>query len=180
MGSDRKYTSIFIGVQPRAHHIIYSYVTAYTFLQYGEWQKILKYFHKGTASCTPYYASLCDCIFISAVWGVTENPQVFPEGYCIMYSLFISMWLNIESHMNGIQNKVCPVYLFSHVLRTTFNIWRTTRIMSVLFFHPVHLYLKLVCHILCDIQLSTYYFKCLTWHRKEQQIHTWINSTKLP
>ena len=64
---------------------------------------------------------------------VTENLQVFPEGYCIMYSLFISMWLNIESHMNGIQNKVCPVYLLSYVLRTTFNIWRTTRIMSVLF-----------------------------------------------
>ena len=133
MGSDRKYTSIFIGVQPHAHYIIYSYVIAYTFLQYGEWQKSLKYFHKGTALCTPYYASLCDCIFISAVWGVTENPQVFPEGYCIMYSLFISMWLNIESHMNGIQNKVSPVYLLSYVLCTILNIWRTTRIMSVLF-----------------------------------------------
>ena len=27
----------------------------YTFLQYGEWQKIHKYIHGGTASCTAYY-----------------------------------------------------------------------------------------------------------------------------
>ena len=67
LSNDRKSSRISIKVLYHVHHIMYPCVTVYPFLQYGEWQKILKYFHKGTVSCTLYYLSKCDSI-LNHIW----------------------------------------------------------------------------------------------------------------
>ena len=72
-------------------------------MPYGEWQKILKYSHWITAWCQFYYLFLYDHIYISAVWGVTENTQVFPLEYCIMYN-------TIFGYLIIMSNKVCPSF----------------------------------------------------------------------
>jgi len=71
-------------------------------MPYGEWQKILKYSHWITAWCQFYYLFLYEHTYISAVWGVTENTQVFPLGYCIMYTIF--------GYLIMISNIVCPSF----------------------------------------------------------------------
>ncbi len=45
---------------------------------------------------------LYEHIYISALWGVTENTKVFPLEYCIMYTIF--------GYLIIISNKVCPSF----------------------------------------------------------------------
>ena len=45
---------------------------------------------------------LYEHIYISAVWGVTENTKVFPLEYCIMYTIF--------GYLIMISNIVCPSF----------------------------------------------------------------------
>ena len=76
-------------------------------------------------------------IYISAVWGVTENPQVFSLVYCIMYTIFIYLvpfTVEWNSHPRSVHIpmevypylQICPLFCGPNIPTQTYGLelWR--------------------------------------------------------